>query len=388
MNDVLREVAALVLAEAGMVIRESQLPALAAAVGRVEPGLTPSALLARAARPADRKAIVDRLIDEVTIKETFFLRHRDELEAIDWIALGARAQMAGRSTVRVWSAACSSGEEPYSLAVLALEAFGGPHAPVDVLATDIAPSALARARRGHYAARSVRHLDQPLRDRWFEPHGRGGLAVGDPVRRVVRLARHNLVADPVPPHGETPFDVIVCRNVLIYFPPEVVRATIGRLRTALVPGGTLVLGAADRLGHVDAADPPADRRRRERERRSAPRPRPDRRRPRPTPPPAPAAAPALDAEADFERGVAALAAGDADTAAAALRRTLYLDPGHAVAAFQLARAHEARGDTTAARRAYWQALALLEETGDEVGGMARRDLQSVARARLDALGRR
>ncbi len=110
-----------------------------------------------------------------------------------------------------------------------------------------------------------------------------------------------------------------------------------------------------------------------------------RRRRRSAPEPAPAAPAPGDAEAAFETGVAALAAGDADGAVEALRRALYLDPGHAAAAFQLARAHDAREDVPAARRAYWQALALLDDAGQEVGGVARRDLEAVCRARLEAL---
>jgi chemotaxis protein methyltransferase CheR len=382
-SDPLLEVAALVLRESGVVIRESQLPSLEAAIRRVQPGMTAEQLLTRAGHPGERESLVDRLIDEVTIKETYFLRHREELAAIDWRGLAARAMSAGRTNVRVWSAACASGDEPYSLAILALEAFSPGAAPVDLLATDIAASSIARARAGRYGMRSLRHVEDELRERWFEPQA-GGLEIGPAARALVRFARHNLHSDPVPPAGEAQFDLIVCRNVLIYFEPEGVRETITRLRRALVPGGELILGAADRLtGGPDAVsrpapvEPPA--------RRARPRRSPSARTPRRERRGAPAATP-LDAEVEFERGLTAMAEGDATAAVDALRRALYLDPGHAAAAFQLARAHEAGDDPVAARRAYWQALALLDEAGEEVGGVSRRDLQSAARSRLAALG--
>jgi chemotaxis methyl-accepting protein methylase len=389
----LEEVAALVLRESGMVIRASQLPALEAAIRRVEPGMTAEGLLRELARPGLRESLVGRLIDEVTIKETFFLRHREELEAIDWKGLAARAMNAGRTSVRVWSAACASGEEPYSLAMLALESFAPGPAPVDVLATDIASTSIARARQGHYGARSVRHVDAPLRERWFTEDP-GGLAVGDAVRGLVRFAQHNLLSDPIPPLGEAPFDLVVCRNVLIYFETDAVRETIRRLQAALVPGGVLILGAADRLTGGPEAPPLREEPQRPDRRRPAPRSRAGaqerrqaRRDRRVVPPPAPAVPPAggTDAAAEVERGSAALAAGEVAVAVDALRKALYLDPAHAPAAFLLARAHEARGDATAARRSYFQALALLEDAPEEVGGVARRDLEAAARARLAAL---
>jgi len=390
-GDPLHGVAELVLRESGMVIRESQMPALEAAIRRVDPDITAEQLLARAERPGERESLVERLIDEVTIKETYFLRHREELNAIDWTGLAARATLAGRQSIRVWSAACASGEEPYTLAILALEAFAPGVAPIDVLATDIARTSIARAESGRYGRRSVRHVTDELRERWFIPHG-DGLEIGPVPRGLVRFARHNLLSDSIPPAGEAAFDLIVCRNVLIYFRAEAVRETIGRLQLALAPGGTLILGAADRLIVGPDAVPIVEQRAsaprragRRRAQRAAPRERRTREERRAAAPPA-TEAPAMVAEAEFERGVTALASGDAGTAVEALRRALYLDAGHAAAAFQLARAHEARDDPAAARRAYWQTLALLEESGEEVGGVARRDLESVARARLEALG--
>ena len=93
----------------------------------------------------------------------------------------------------------------------------------------------------------------------------------------------------------------------------------------------------------------------------------------------------LDADTELERGMVALAAGDHDTAIESLRRAVYLDPRCAVGAFQLARAHDARGDAPAAVRAYRQALVLLEEREDELAGVAKADLETAAQTRLEVL---
>ena len=102
----LREVAALVHQESGVTIREAQLPLLASAIGRIEPGLDAPELLKRSREPLARPALIERLIDQVTIKETYFMRHRDELEAIDWRSLLAAARREGRKgppPVHLWN---------------------------------------------------------------------------------------------------------------------------------------------------------------------------------------------------------------------------------------------------------------------------------------------
>ncbi|MGX6450140.1 CheR family methyltransferase, partial [Patulibacter sp. S7RM1-6] len=215
----------------------SGLLALRRGLDRVAPGTTPEAVVADR-DPARRDAIVARLVREVTVHETFFLRHPDELLRIDWPGLLAAAQRTGRTTLRVWSAGCSSGEDAYSIVVLAAEALGSEQPPIDVLGTDISPAVLDRADRGVYGPRSARFLTAEQRERWFVPTS-DGVAVGEELRRRVAFRPHNLVRDPVPPAGAEPFDVVVCRNVLIYFAPDVAAAVAARLRGALRPGGTL-----------------------------------------------------------------------------------------------------------------------------------------------------
>jgi chemotaxis protein methyltransferase CheR len=268
-----------------------------------------------------------------------------------------------------------------------------------VLATDISGAALARAREGVYRARSVRELDAGQRARYFEARG-DQLAAGERLRALVTFARHNLTADP-PPAAFGPFHLILCRNVLIYFDGHTVAQVLGLLSRALVPGGMLVLGAADalcagavRLGPLSVEPlapvaPPVQRRRALR--RPLGRERAD------AATSADGQAPAdrlrsddpFDAHGDFLRGLAALERDEPQAAVQSLRRALFAAPRFALAAFTLGRAHEAAGDRPAARRAYEQALRTL--TGDDAveGALLEHvdadEVIAAARARLAVL---
>lgn len=258
MTSAIDRVAELVRRETGIRVHGAQYPALASAIGRAFPEGGAAAVLEAAARPGESEQAIARLIDEVTIKETSFFRERRQLDAIDWPGLLANARAHGAGEIRVWCAACATGEEAYSLALLACEAFGSRQPPVRILATDVSGAALAAARAGRYRERSLRAVPGPLRERYFEPGG-GAFVVGGALRGVVAHARHNLVAEPAPPPGETQFDLIVCRNVLIYFDGDTADEVVARLRNAIRPGGALILGSADALS---GAGPIADSRRR------------------------------------------------------------------------------------------------------------------------------
>jgi chemotaxis protein methyltransferase CheR len=377
MTVALREVAALVHRETGIRLGEHQHSYLHSALHRV--GTSPAAFLLRIAVPSERRHLVARLVEEVTVKETSFLRDRGQLAGIDWRLLLERARARGDQQVRVWTAACATGEEAYSLALLACEALG-PLPPVRILATDISAEALVRARAGAYSERSLRELDGTMRSRYL----RDGFVVGEALRALVTFERHNLIRDPFPPLGEAPFDLILCRNVLIYFDGETVGRLLASFAPALAPAGTLVLGAADvlcasasRLAGTAAAP-------------SAP-PRVARVLRRPLGRLVPAVAHDeewLDAAAAFERGLAELERDDPAAAVTSLRRALYAEPGFGLAAFKLGGAHEALGDLPAARRAYRQALRALEPHERHEPFLAQIDLADVAtatRARLAVL---
>jgi chemotaxis protein methyltransferase CheR len=411
MDEALAEIARLVRSETGVVIGESQFPALAAAVGRVDPELDPAGFLAEVKGHESTGSQIARLVDEVTNQESYFLREPRDLHAIDWVRLAHAARSTEPGRVRIWVSACAAGEEAYTLAILASEAFG-PAPPVDILATDVSGAALRSARRGSYSATRLRELPAAVRDRYFTRDG-GRYVIRDRVASLVRFGRHNLVTDPAPPTGEDRFHVVTCRNVLIYFEPDTVRRVISGLEGAVEPGGQLILGVADRLpgtsGRID--------RRRDDGRPAAPArertpvaARPDVPQPRVQQRIEDALSAAdggdlaravsiastvlerdpLNADAYFVRGLAELGRGDGPRAVESFRRALYVDPAFGLAAFKLGRAQDSCGDAVAARVAYERALRELDSAeGRHRAILDHVDLGDVAaacRARLEADG--
>ena len=162
MNPELAEIADLVRRETGIVLPAARETALRAAVERAAPGLGAAAFVRATSDPAGGRDLVTRLIDEVTNQETFFVRDRGQLDEIPWHALLQRARAAGSGVLRVWCAGCATGEEAYTLALLAAQAFAPAAAPVDVLGTDVSRAALAAAAAGRYRrARRPRALEPP-----------------------------------------------------------------------------------------------------------------------------------------------------------------------------------------------------------------------------------
>jgi len=179
---------------------------------------------------------VEALVEHVAVSETAFWRHPEQLEAIGRIAAAAVRPLA------IWSAGCATGEEPYSVAIALLEA-GGAGRGDRILATDLSARALDAARAAVYGVRALRRLPHDMAARWLEEvPGTPDRRVRAEARALVALARHNLVADE-PPGG--PFDLVLCRNVLIYFDPTVAAEVLYRLVGATRPGGFLVLGPVE-----------------------------------------------------------------------------------------------------------------------------------------------
>lgn len=375
-------------------------PALARAIrGRMDAlGMADPEAYAAVVRgdPAER----DRLVEDVIVAESWFFRDRQVFAFVADVT-ATRAPLPGRSPVRILCAPCASGEEPYSVAMALLDA-GLQPAQFSIDAVDVSRAALERARRGRYSANAFRNADCSFRDRWFRTEGSTAV-IDERVRSCVRFAWANLL-DEGSLIDRGPYDVVFCRNLLIYLTPDArgrMERTLDRLLRA---DGILVLGAAEppilrgdwipagaaslfalRRGvHLHAAAGPA-------ETRPTPRPaattKPGRPLPAPSTPvvsPAPAAparpreqAPTLrdvleqagalanarrhlealelcerhraalppSPELFFLMGMLHQSLGDLDRAEGCLHKTLYLDAAHEEALLALALLARQRGDT-------------------------------------------
>jgi chemotaxis protein methyltransferase CheR len=189
----------------------------------------------------------EALVDAVVVNETYFFREFEPLTVLveDFIV----PRIAHGERPRIWSAACSTGEEPLTMAMLLDGRKLLEH--VELVASDISHKALARARTGEYSSRSLRDMARPGMerlgevDRWLQQE-KGHVRVVPALREAVRWCRINLM-DATDVRSLGAFDVILCRNVLIYFRDETARALVERLATSLVPGGVLLVGVSESL---------------------------------------------------------------------------------------------------------------------------------------------
>jgi len=179
-----------------------------------------------------------RLLERLTIKVSRFYRNARTFDALAETTLPQLARARGGAPLRIWSAGCGRGEEAYTLAML-LDAAG---LAGSVDATDIDAMALAAARRGVYRPDAIDELPPALMRAYLEPAGIDAYRVRDAVRARVRFLVHDLTAQPI---GATPYDLICCRNVLIYFDRAAQQRAFGMLRIALATDGYLCLGEAE-----------------------------------------------------------------------------------------------------------------------------------------------
>ena len=181
------------------------------------------------------------LVEALVVNETYFFREADQLTALVERIL-PRALAASRP-VRIWSAACSSGEEPLTLAMMLAER--GMLDNVEIVATDISARILERAKSARFGPRSLRAFPAHA-DHWLEPaDAKGVRRVREELYSRVKFARVNLMDPSTYPAG--PFEAILCRNVLIYFDDSTVVRVVDRLAAALRPGGVLCVGASESL---------------------------------------------------------------------------------------------------------------------------------------------
>ncbi|MHB8877033.1 MAG: CheR family methyltransferase [Myxococcaceae bacterium] len=357
------------------------------------------------------------LVEAVTVNFTWFYRDAEQLEAIEGLL---RQGFPPGKALDLWVPGCATGEDAYTLAMLAQrvgrEAF--------VLGTDLSPASLSAAAEGRYGAWSTRELPTGL---WpfFRPEGNGAHRVAEGLRRRVSFEQHNLIDPPKQPPGGGGWDLVLCRNVLIYFSRAGAEGAQARLGASLSPGGWLLLGSSEgvfrepaglralHLGRRPALHRPIPR---------APAPglafaaaAPAVRAPGPSTSSVPVAAPSsaalslvaegggllsaspeeaiarfarareldpLCVEAHLHLGIALHLLGDALSAAASLRASLLLDPALWPAAFYLALSYDTLGQGEDAQREYRR---VLELSGAGVNLAVRGVLGDVEAWRADVL---
>lgn len=196
------------------------------------------------------------LLAEVTVPETHFFRNPPQIRALRSHVLPELAARALREDrpLRIWSAGCATGEEPYTMAMLVSEVAaslpGGHALTTDIVGTDISGRVLAQAAAATYRRRSVATADESDQRRWFVQEGDRYRPVPE-VLSMVRLARHNLAADPPPFPAGAQVDLVLCRNVTIYLDRAVTRDLMARLHELLFDGGYLFLGHSETLWQVN-----------------------------------------------------------------------------------------------------------------------------------------
>jgi chemotaxis protein methyltransferase CheR len=386
------------------------------------------------ARIGSGEASFADLVEQVTIGETYFFRHPDQFAYLEQHVIPELLAKALGRPVRVWSAACASGEEPYSLA-MSFQRVAPDRA--SVLGTDISRKALAKARAAHYGRWSLRDSGADLARRFLTAE-RGGWTVEPDIRRNVRFKQLNLVGDvyPGPASCEPGFDLVLCRNVLIYLDQDSVAHVARALFESLAVGGWLFTSASDpplrehapfehvvtssgvyyrrpELAPVVVVAPPASAPHLP----SSPTPRPRSRAAPPSSarrrspassrrrPEASAAKTAkassvssspMSAEAHYLQAVTLIDQRKDDEAAATLERALYLDRHMIAAHFALGLLYGRQGNDAGARRALRNARRLCSELAPETpipfaGGTCASQLASMVQgleAALDAPERR
>jgi chemotaxis protein methyltransferase CheR len=192
------------------------------------------------------------LLNLLTVNHTYFFRNEPQFMALKEKVLPELAEdlrrrwfeggRSGRPALRIWSAGCSTGEEPYTLAMVLRDTPCCGDFDIDIYATDASTEALEKARLGVYGESSMRLVSEPCRGLYFS-EGPSGWRLCEEIKSMVRFGYHNLVADPFP----AGIDVVFCRNVTIYFDPATTRRITDAFHSSLADGGYLFLGYSESL---------------------------------------------------------------------------------------------------------------------------------------------
>ncbi|WP_100010797.1 CheR family methyltransferase [Lentibacillus sediminis] len=188
------------------------------------------------------KGLLDEFIDRLTINVSEFYRNPKRWDVLQHKILPQLLDKQG--TLHIWSAACSTGEEPYSIAIMLKEFY--PEKDFRILATDLDKNALQQAKLGAYSPQALRDVPHTMKDNYFtEADGR--YIVDPELRKAITFRAHNLLADTYPEN----IDLIICRNVLIYFTDKAKEIILKNFSQALGLNGVLFVGSTEQIFHAD-----------------------------------------------------------------------------------------------------------------------------------------
>lgn len=196
---------------------------------------------------------LQQLVNAMTVNETYFFREEYQLKCLVTHMLDDLVRRkTDRSPIRIWSMPSSSGEEPYSIALYLLEYWKGiTEWDVELIASDIDTAILKRAEQGVYSPRSVHNLPPKVLEKYFSKRGDGDFQLCDDLRQSVEFTRVNLM-NPADLRGYRDFDVIFCRNLLIYFDDLSRRQAADTFFDALKPGGMICLGHSESMSRISS----------------------------------------------------------------------------------------------------------------------------------------
>ncbi len=250
-GDALEGLARWIESHAGIVIGSSELDSLARKLSQLIAKVgSAQKLLSNLVHDV---SLQDAVIEAVTIGETYFFRNSAQFAALRnqiLPELVKQKNRLGESSIRIWSAGCASGEEPYSIAITCKEVLDGTGIEPHIVGSDINRSALERARKGIYRKWSFRNVEQSVIDRYFEKLDDETYRLDDSIRNMVHFTWQNLANIPFAPQFSN-FDVIFCRNVMIYFSRSLISRLIEEFHRVLNLDGVLMVGHSESFDSLE-----------------------------------------------------------------------------------------------------------------------------------------
>ncbi|MCI7760362.1 MAG: CheR family methyltransferase [Oscillospiraceae bacterium] len=198
-------------------------------------------------------AEVTTILNKLTTNHTFFMREPEHYTFMNDVVLPYMKSVCKDHVLRIWSAACSSGEEVYTMAMLIDQFFGAEKAKWDtrILATDISQNVIGKAKTGIYQEEGMKGLSNEWKTRYFNNLGNGNYEICQGIKDEVIFKTFNLM-DPMPEkYKKNPFDLIFCRNVMIYFDQPTKQALVNRFYDVVKPGGYFFIGHAESVNRQE-----------------------------------------------------------------------------------------------------------------------------------------